>query len=74
MSTSFFAQFQQENPYQIGSDVLVSHYIKTSTIKSVEAFQNRMTIKFDAAGHTCLVVESKSDVTATFRTILPRLR
>lgn len=72
MGFSFFAQFQSEKPYQIGSDVLVSHYIKQNKIKSIEAFQNRLTIHFEGGG--IIEMESNSNVTVTYRTVIGRMR
>jgi len=74
MAFSFFAQSQDEKPYQIGSDILVSHYLKESKLKSIESFNNRLTLNFEGVGHTCLVIETNSNATVTFRSIIGRRR
>lgn len=74
MGYSFFVQFQDEKPYQISPEVLVSHYLKEGTLKSVESFNNRLTLNFTGASHTCIVIESPSNATVTFRQIIGRRR
>ena len=76
MPISYFVQFNDEKPQQIGGEVLYKYYVKqNTTITEINAAPNILSLRLgNSLPHQFLEIEQGPPVTVTFRSILPRRR
>jgi hypothetical protein len=75
MAIPCYVHFQNEKPYNVGVDVLYSHYIgKDRPIRGLESNGKTFEIIFDSQVFERLIFEPGPPATITYRKILPRLR
>jgi|GEM_PF-3320743 len=75
MPISYYYQFQNEQRQTISGEVIFKYYMKeNTTISSVEAAPNRVTIYLGSQIHQCLVIEPGPPTTVTFRHLVGRRR
>jgi hypothetical protein len=70
-----FVHFQDEKPYNVGADVLYSHYVgKDRAIRGFEVNENRFEVIFETQLYERLIFEPGAQPRVTYRKIIPRRR
>ena len=75
MAIQCFVHFQDEKPYNVGADVLYSHYVgKDRAIRGCEVNENRVVVIFETQLYERLIFEPGAQPRVTYRKIIPRRR
>jgi hypothetical protein len=75
MAIQCFVHFQGEKPYNVGVEVLLSHYVgKDTPIRGFETSGNQFEIILNTQIYERLVFDPGPPATVTYRKILPRMR